>query len=246
MHRKHPALFASAYEDGIHDPTGIIEFHRRTFGSLRMEDGDGDTEPTGADPQGGSGGDGGPGQGVDRGFPTDTPVAEMTAEQQTAYWRDKAQKHERAWRGVIDKNLTPEQVIEMQERLAEHERAALSDQERAIADARSEGRAEALAESGEKYARVLLDAQLAGRGKSDAERAALIEGANLRAFTTDTGEVAIDKITTYVDALAPAGAHRRTPDTGQGHRSGAGTALGATGVAAGAEMYAASRGKTTT
>lgn len=229
-----PAPFRSAYEAGAASPAEVLEFHRATFGCLRM-DVEPDTGETGEPDAGAQG---------EPGFPADTPVAEMTAEQQAAYWRDKSQKHEKAWRGVIDKNLTPDQILAMQQKLDDHERAALSDQERAVADAKAAGRTEALTEAGQRYARILLDAQLGMRGKTDAEREALVNGANLASFVTTDGDVDIDRVNTYVAALAPASASR-TPDTGQGHR-GAGTALGASGVAAGAEMFAAARGKKTT
>jgi hypothetical protein len=31
-------------------------------------------------------------------FPTDKPLADMTSEQQSEYWREKAQKHEKLWK----------------------------------------------------------------------------------------------------------------------------------------------------
>ena len=111
----------------------LIAAHRSVFGDLRMEaDGEGDGEggddgQQAADEQQGSGDGEQQVPPADKGFPADTPLSEMTAEQQTAYWRDKAQKHEKTWKSVIDKNLTPDQVLAMQSRLAEAEREALSD-----------------------------------------------------------------------------------------------------------------------
>ncbi len=37
-------------------------------------------------------------------FPADTPIVDMTAEQQTEYWREKAQKHEKLWQSVSAKS----------------------------------------------------------------------------------------------------------------------------------------------
>lgn len=80
--------------------------------------------------QGGSGA----GTGDDRGYPANTPVAEMTAEQQTAYWRYHARKHENAYKGL---GLTPgneatelQQLRDAQAELQKRKDAELSDVER--------------------------------------------------------------------------------------------------------------------
>jgi len=54
----------------------------------------------------------------DKGFPDATPVKDMTVEQQAAYWRHQAQKHENAWRGRLGK-YTPDQVAELERRSQE-------------------------------------------------------------------------------------------------------------------------------
>lgn len=94
----------------------------------------------GAGGQGGSGsgqqqGSGsGSGTGDDRGYPANTPVAEMTADQQTAYWKHHARKHENAYKGL---GLTPgneatelQQLRDAQAELKQRKDAELSDTER--------------------------------------------------------------------------------------------------------------------
>jgi len=62
------------------------------------------------------------------GYPLNTPVKDMTPEQQAAYWRAQAKKHEKAVRAFG--RFRPEQVKEMAERLREIEDAQKSEAER--------------------------------------------------------------------------------------------------------------------
>jgi len=80
--------------------------------------------------QGGSGS----GTGDDRGYPANTAVAEMSADQQTAYWKHHARKHENAYKGL---GLTPgneatelQQLRDAQAELQQRKNAELSDTER--------------------------------------------------------------------------------------------------------------------
>lgn len=62
------------------------------------------------------------------GFPLNTPVADMAPEQQAAYWRHHAQKHEK--RAKQYGQYTPDQVKEMASRLAEIEDSQKTEQQR--------------------------------------------------------------------------------------------------------------------
>lgn len=62
------------------------------------------------------------------GFPLNTPVADMVPEQQAAYWRHHAQKHEKRVKGFGQ--YTPDQVKMMASRLAEIEDAQKTEQQR--------------------------------------------------------------------------------------------------------------------
>ncbi|WP_087507919.1 hypothetical protein [Cellulomonas iranensis] len=148
--------------------------------------------------------------GEDRGFPADTPIAEMTDAQQAAYWRHQARKHE----GRANRAADYDAVVAERDRLRQ---ASLSDAEKAIEDAREEGRQAALAEARPKLVESAFRG-LAGQRSLPAEQIdTLWEGVNPTAFLTDTGEVDTDKVTRYLGAITP------TEDPTKGlYRTGAG------------------------
>jgi len=88
-------------------------------GAEEGTDGNGEKDTTG------SAGD------TDTGFPAGTPVADMTAEQQVAYWKDKARKHEERNRGYSDYDALKQKASEF-DKLTE---AQKSDLEKAQAEA---------------------------------------------------------------------------------------------------------------
>lgn len=179
-----------------------------------------------------------------QGFPAGTPLAEMTSEQQAAYWKSKARKHEQTWQSVIDKNLTPEQVLAMQERLAEADRAALTDQERAIADAREAGRVEALRQTSTAAAEATF--RLAMRSAqpdiSDDDLSKAVQLTNVSALVDENGginEQLVLEAVKYRSAVT-ASVPGPTPDMGQGRR---GTTAAPSGISAGAALFNEKRGK---
>lgn len=48
-------------------------------------------------------------------YPANTPLADMSADERAEYWREKSQKHEKAWRGKAG-DVTPDQVKELLEK----------------------------------------------------------------------------------------------------------------------------------
>lgn len=134
----------------------------------------------------------------DKGFPTETAVADMTPEQQTAYWRDKAQKHERLWKEVKAsegyKNAGAYKKVKAE--LDELKQATLSDAERAVDAARSEGETAGEARAAQRYQRKIVAAelQLATGQSADA-----LKYLDHTAFLTDAGEVDADKVTEYAE-----------------------------------------------
>jgi hypothetical protein len=168
-----------------------------------------------------------PATGTDNGFPTGTPLAEMTSEQQMAYWRDKARKHEERVKSMSDYDQLRATADEY-ERLVE---ASKTDQERAIAEARRQGRTEAIGEVGGRLVEAYVRAAAAGRLGEDTV-ATLLEGLDRTKFLTN-GEVDTARVYAFVNTLAPAQpapapqpqapqvpaqppAPPRTPDFGQG------------------------------
>lgn len=230
-------LYRSAYAAGAVTAADVLAFHRTTFGDVRMD--------------GGAGGEGGTGEkeakfkdpdtGEEFAFPGETPLAEMTPEQRTEYWRHKAQKHEKAAKSRADYEAIKAERDQLKA-------AGQTDAEKAAAKAAEEAatkaRAEAEATLRGKYAGQLVAAkfEVALAGKRDLKDIqALVEGLDLTKFLTDSGEVDTDKVTNYAAGLTPNGS--TWPDTGAGKR---GKDTPKRGVSAGAEMFAASRGKTTT
>lgn len=197
-------------------------------------------EPAG--PQGEAGaGDGGANGVTDKGFPENTAVADMKPEEQAAYWKFQSRKHQQRAesRGDYD------ELKAKAERLAELERASESEHEKALREAReaakAEGRTEAQAEANRTVVTALMDGALRGRGKTDEQVESLLKHFNPESFVVD-GQPDTKAILSLADSIAgpvTGGGNGRGPDFGQGQRGQHGKA---SGVSAGAEMFAASRG----
>jgi hypothetical protein len=145
-------------------------------------------------------------------YPADTPVGEMTPEQQAAYYKAQARKHEKAWKKVADRNLTPEAVLKMESDLAEFRRAQLSESEAAVEEAKSAARAEAFAEVGGRYAETMLRMLLRNRGMSDDAVDTVVGATNLAAFLDD-GEPDGERLEAFAGTIGvPAGGRQAVPD----------------------------------
>lgn len=174
----------------------------------------------------------------DKGFPAETPVAEMTAEQQVAYWKYQARKHENTAKARADYDALRAKA----EQFDAIEQAKLTPSEQAVNAAREEGRREAAREANEKAATAILRANLTARGKTADEVDGLLVAFNANAFINGD-DVDTDKVAAFANSIAgpvTGGGNGKTwPDMGQGHRGGGKT----TGVNAGRDLYAATRGK---
>jgi hypothetical protein len=163
----------------------------------------------------------------------------MTVEQQAAYWRTQARKHEDRVKAV---GLTPEQVKELRDKATKHdalERELMSDKDKAVAEARESARREARAE----VLPALVAAEFraaAGNRIESARLATILEPLDLSKFLTDNGEVDTDKVTAYVNGVAPGtGTGLQQPPrgpsaSGQGRRDSSAQPS----VASGRERYA--------
>ncbi len=224
--------FRSALAAGAVTPAQILAFHNATFGNLRMEDAGGD----GGD-VGGEGGDGGNENVEDKGFPAETPLSEMTLEQRESYWKTQARKHETASKNRADRDAIKAELDALKA-------STQTDAEKAVEAAKTEASTSAKVEARNQYVPQLVTAKLeaALAGKMPAEKiAAQVEFLDHTKFLTEAGEVDTDKVKQYAAGLAPAGG--KWPDTGQGNR---GTKTSGKGVGVGADMFAASRGKSST
>lgn len=195
--------------------------------------------------QGGSGDeDGGDGQGgdsggtttqtEDRGFPANTPVADMKPEEQTAYWRHQARKHENAYKGL--------DLDALKAKAAAHdaaEAAKLTPSEQAIQQAKEAGKAEAAVEANRKTATAILKVSLQSRGKSAESVEAILGATNPDSFVVN-GDVDADKVAAYADQFITGTTGVTATGMGQGNQS---NRTKSTGVAAGRDMFASGRKK---
>lgn len=151
-------------------------------------------------------------------------AATATDQNQGTDWQAEAEK----WKTLSRKNeQRARENAGAAAELAQVRQAHMTEQERAVHDAREEGRAAALAEFGSRLVDARFEAAAAGRTVNGRplDVAALLEGVNRSYYLTDTGEVDVDKVTRFVDNVAPAveadapQQQRRFPDLGQGRRT---------------------------
>ena len=100
------------------------------------------------------------------------------------------------------KKAAVQQAKTLQAELDKLKQAAMSDQEKAIADAVTAAKAETLAEVGGKIAASEFKAAAAGR-LDDKQLTTLLSGPDLKAFLGDDGDVDGDKVRSFVDSVAP-------------------------------------------
>lgn len=242
-------LFRSAFTRPDVTPADVLAFHHSIWGDARMSNDDGgdaggDGGAGGGD-DGGSGSSGGSGSGgsstddggsSDKGFPADTPLTEMTVEQREAYWKHQARKHEARANGRADYD----DVKAERDRLKQ---SVETDAEKAVREAREQGANEARTQAANETVAAMLRMGLRARGVDGDELNDVVSTINLAAHADDKGVVDDEKVLRTINRLAGTAGNGTGPDTGQGNRGGS---TRKSGVSAGAEMFAASRGKTTT
>lgn len=110
------------------------------------------------------------------------------------------------------------------EELEKLRRAAMSEQERAIVEARAEGRLAAMSEFGARVVDAEIRAAAAGRF-TDGQMRVLLQGLNRSAFLAEDGSVDEKSVHEFVDGIAPpqqpAADQRTILDLGQGARGDA-------------------------
>lgn len=153
------------------------------------------------------------------GFPSGVAVKDMTVEQQAAYWRHQARRHE--GRHLDALGLKPGELDTLRKAQADVEelrRSQMTEQELAIAAARDQAAAETRKTYGGRLAEAEFRAASAGAVTADVLRDLRIDPS---AYLTDAGEPDTTAIAAAVARLAPAPAGQRPPvDTGGGAGSG--------------------------
>lgn len=184
-------------------------------------------------------------QGNDLGYPANTRVAEMTAEQQASYWRHHAQKHEGRYKSLVgDKSFDDAKTA--LEQYEEIQRQQMTPAEQALTAAREEGKTEGITSERRKAATAIFKATLEAKGLDESDVAELTANFSVDGYITDDG-VDTTKIANFAARFAKSGTddtERRRRDYGGGNRGGGQqpTTRGSRGKAEAQKRF----GKTTT
>jgi hypothetical protein len=204
---------------------------------------------------------------VDLGFPKETPVEQMTPEQQAAYWKNQSKvqqtARETAERGKKAYEVfgTPEELQAARDATERARLDALGDNERAIEEAKAAGRAEGVAQSATKHLVSGVTGMLLALTKNAAESFedatarvnAAIGFADLTKFLGDDGELDAAKVQTFAQSIGPVDGDGTQSEAAWGqrfqsdHADRVPPAPGATGSVASMEQaaYDAMKPKTT-
>lgn len=189
-------------------------------------------DPNSEENSGGSGGGAGgsgsdadqkAGQDAERGFPASTPVADMTAEQQAAYWKFHARKHEDRVRELGDLS----DLREKARKWDEHAAASASEQDKAVQAAVAAATASQTAAHRAELAEFALRGALGATQLTDEQRAAVLKPLDFAKFVGADGRPDENAIAAFVAtvggaAAAPGGGHggHRPPGKGGSMTSG--------------------------
>ena len=166
-------------------------------------------EPSGGgDGSGGAGGEQQPpadgeqsGGSGDLGFPANTPIKDMTVDQQVAYW-----KHHDRRKGDTLKSyggITPEQAKQYQQQVQEFERGQMTPAEQALAAARDEATTAANQAAAGVWAPEVAKAVVGQFITDQGQRDAVLAGINPMAFMKD-GKFDTDALIGHLTGLASA------------------------------------------
>ena len=182
------------------------------------------------------------------GFPADTPLSEMTADQQISYWKFHSRKHEDSVRDLRNQYADYDAIKAQAADAARLRQQVETDAEKALREATENARKTALDEFSPRLVAAEFRAASAGRIESD-RLATLTEDIDMSRYLKADGSVDLDKVSAKVDAWAPKPAppdpnapppppRGVKPDHSQGARGGK---VGLTGR----EMYEARHPKRT-
>lgn len=149
---------------------------------------------------------------------TGTETTETVETEDTTDWKAEAEKFRTLHRKQEERAKANATAAKELDQLRQQ---TMTDVEKA----RAEGRTEAIREASTKVAKASLRAAAAGRVELTDD---VLEGLNLAAFVDETGEVDEDKVTRFVDGIAPKPAETQEPafpDLGQGARGNGALAL---------------------
>lgn len=139
----------------------------------------------------------------DNGYPDKTKVEDMELSQQVAYWHSQSKKQQRLAEGKAD----PDELKAAQDELEKLRKGQLTEQEKAVEEARDQARREGEVIGSEKYLRVAVTAmfQLL-TGKTEDEVATTFDVVDPKKFLDDKGEILADKLKAFAETFGTKGA----------------------------------------
>lgn len=152
---------------------------------------------------------------------TETTDQTDEAAQPETDWKaeaEKLQRESRKWEDRAKANSKAAKDLE------EFRRQSMSEAEKAIEQARTEARQQALVEVGAKVAAAEFRAAAAGR-LDPSQVDTLLDGLNLARFIDEAGDVDREAVTRFIDGVAPPAGSDSFPDLGQGNRGTTDVAL---------------------
>ncbi|WP_131814927.1 hypothetical protein [Mycolicibacterium porcinum] len=151
----------------------------------------------------------------DKGFPPNTPIKDMTPDQQAAYWK----YHDRQKSNLLDKfqGITPEQALQWKQESEQRAREQQTPSERALEDARNEATASAAAAAAELWAPQLAESIVSQFVTDENARPAVMAGLNPMSFVKD-GKFDKDALIGHLTGLAAAFGGATPPAGGGGQQ----------------------------
>lgn len=138
-----------------------------------------------------------------QGFPTETPLAEMTDAQQAAYWKHHARKHEGTVKAYGGR--TPQQIADLETQLNALQTERMSAEEKAVADAVSQAREATRVEVEQewqgKYRTARLEA-VAGQILTDKDQlASFMNIVDTSKFVGEDGDIDTEAVIGHLTAI---------------------------------------------
>ena len=175
--------------------------------------------------------------GGETGFPADTPWRDMTAPQQVAYWQHQSKRHEARATAAADYDA----IKAENKRLKAIEQASLTEEQRQAAAALEAARKEGEGAGVNKFLPAAIRGEIRGAnpGLTPEQVDGLMAVIDASKFLAADGSIDTVKVSALAATLTPP-ASQQTARTHTGNRPG--SAPQATGLKAGADLFASRHG----
>lgn len=165
----------------------------------------------------------------DLGFPKDTPVEQMTPEQESAYWKNQSKVQQRAREdaekaaNAYKKFGTVDELQNAHDAAEQARQAALSEADRTLEQAKAAAKAEGLAEGGARHLAPAITGWLIAHVKganesiedATARVAGAIEFADLTKFVGENGDLDAAKVQTFAKSIGSTDSGGTPPESFQ-------------------------------